>query len=77
MAKWMESETTETFLQSLQLDKLIPLFHELDIDLGLLMELSETELKELMTEMKLSLGNRYKISKRVQKIKAGGKYAQH
>lgn len=73
MAKWMESETTETFLQSLQLDKLIPLFHELDIDLGLLMELSETELKELMTEMKLSLGNRYKISKRVQKIKAGEK----
>lgn len=75
MAKWMESETTETFLQSLQLDKLIPLFHELDIDLGLLMELSETELKELMTEMKLSLGNRYKIAKRLQKIKAGSKYA--
>lgn len=73
MAKWMESETTETLLQSLQLDKLIPLFHEHDIDLGLLMELSETELKELMTEMKLSLGNRYKISKRVQKIKAGEK----
>lgn len=77
MAKWMESETIETLLQSLQLDKLIPLFHENDIDLGLLMELSETELKELMTEMKLSLGNRYKISKRVQKIRADGKYAQH
>lgn len=75
MAKWMESETTETLLQRLQLDKLIPLFYELDIDLGLLMELSETELKELMTEMKLSLGNRYKIAKRLQKIKAGSKYA--
>lgn len=77
MAMWMESETTEALLQSLQLDKLITLFNENDIDLKLLMELSETELKDLLTEVNLSLGNRYKIAKRLQKIKAGGKYARH
>lgn len=74
---WMEIETIETLLQSLQLDKLITLFNENDIDLKLLMELSETELKDLLTEVNLSLGNRYKIAKRLQKIKAGGKYARH
>lgn len=77
MTMGMESKTIETLLQSLQLNKLITLFNENDIDLALVAELSETELKELMTEMKLSLGNRYKISKRVQKIKADGKYEQH
>lgn len=77
MAMWMERETIETLLQSLQLDMLITLFNENDIDLGLLMELSETELKDLLTEVNLTLGNRYKIANRLQKIKAGGKYAQH
>lgn len=71
----MESKTIETLLQSLQLDKLITLFNENDIDLALTTELSERELNDLLTEMKLSLGNRYKISKRLQKIKAGSKYA--
>lgn len=77
MTMWMEIETIETLLQSLQLDKLITLFNENDIDLKLLMELSETELKTLLTEINLSLGKRYKIAKRLQKIKAGGKYARH
>lgn len=77
MAMQMESETIETLLQSLQLDKLIPVFNENDIDLELLMELSETELKELLTEVNLSIGHRYKIAKRLQKIKAGGMYARH
>lgn len=75
MTMGMESKTIETLLQSLQLDKLITLFNENDIDLALVTELSERELNDLLTEMKLSLGNRYKIAKRLQKIKAGSKYA--
>lgn len=71
----MESKTIETLLQSLQLDKLITLFNANDIDLALVTELSERELNDLLTEMNLSLGNRYKIAKRLQKIKAGSKYA--
>lgn len=77
MAMGMESKTIETLLQSVQLDKLITLFNENDIDLGLVTDLSERELNDLLTEMRLSLGNRYKIAKRLQKIKAGSKYAQH
>lgn len=75
MAMWMEIETMETFLHNLQLDKLITLFNENEIDLELLMELSEKELNNLLTEVNVSMGNRYKIVKRLQKIKAGGKYA--
>lgn len=74
MAKWMESETIETLLHSLHLDKLITLFKENDIDLELLMDLSETELMGLLTNVHLTLGNRYKIAKKIQKIKASGKY---
>lgn len=70
MAKWMESETIETLLHSLHLDKLITLFKENDIDLELLMDLSETELMGLLTNVHLTLGNRYKIAKKIQKIKA-------
>lgn len=58
MTMGMESKTIETLLQSLQLDKLITLFNENDIDLALVTELSERELNDLLTEMKLSLGNR-------------------
>lgn len=73
MAERIESETTETFLHSLQLDKLIALFNKNEVDFRLLMELSETKLSNLLTEMNLSLGNRYKVADRIQKIKAGGK----
>lgn len=68
---WMESDTIETFLQSLHLDKLITLFEENDIDLGLLMDLSETELMGLLTDINLTHGNRYKIATKIKKIKAG------
>lgn len=77
MAMWMESDTIETFLQSLHLDKLITLFEENDIDLGLLIDLSETELMGLLTDINLTHGNRYKIATKIKKIKAGGKYFIH
>lgn len=74
MATWMESKTIETLLHSLNLDNLITLFNENDIDFGLLMELSDTEVMNLLTDINLTPGNRYKIAKQIQKLKADGKY---
>lgn len=68
----MESETIETFLRSLGLDNLITSFKEHDIDVDLLMDLSDEELKDLlMNEMKVTTGNRYRIIKGIQNLKAG------
>lgn len=71
----MESETIETFLRSLGLDILITSFKEHDIDVDLLMDLSDEELKDLlMNEMKVTTGNRYRITKGIQNLKAGRMY---
>lgn len=70
----MESETIETFLRSLGLDNLITPFKENDIDVDLLMDVSDEELKGLMDEIKVSTGNRFRITKGIQKLKAGRMY---
>lgn len=71
----MESETIETFLRSLGLDNLITSFKEHDIDVDLLMDLSDEELKDLlMNEMKVTTGNRYRITKGIQNLEAGRMY---
>lgn len=75
MAICLETETIETFLQSLDLDKFITLFKENDIDFDLLMNLTETKLMGLLTDIKLTLGNRYKIAHKIEHIKALGKYS--
>lgn len=75
MAICLETETIETFLQSLDLDKFITLFKENDIDLDLLMNLTETKLMGLLTDIKLTHGNRYKIAHKIENIKALGKYS--
>lgn len=75
MAICLETETIETFLQSLHLDKFITLFKENDIELDLLMNLTETKLMGLLTDIKLTLGNRYKIAHEIETIKALGKYS--
>lgn len=60
----MESEIIEMFLWSLGLDNLIILFKEYDIDVDLLMDLFDEELKDLlMNEMKVIIGNCYRIIK--------------
>lgn len=75
MAICLETETIETFLQSMDLDKFITLFKENDIDLNLLMNLTETKVMGLLTDIKLTHGNRYKIAHKIEIIKALGKYS--
>lgn len=69
-----ELETIETFLQSLGLENLVTLFKKNDIDLELLMELSDNELKEMLIELNITIGNRCRIMRKIQKMKLDGKY---
>lgn len=70
----MEIESIEKLLQSLELESYINLFKQSELGLKLLMSLSDTELKEALTELKLPLGNRLLIIKKIQEIKAGGRF---
>lgn len=74
MAICLETETIETFLKNLNLDKFITLFKENDIDLDLLMNLTETNLMRLLTDIKLTHGNRYKIAHNIEITKTLGKF---
>lgn len=67
-------ETIETFLQSLGLENLVTPFKQNDIDLELLMELSDNELKEMLIELNITIGNRCRIMRKIQKMKLDGKY---
>lgn len=67
-------ETIETFLQSLVLENLVTPFKQNDIDLELLMELSDNELKEILIELNITIGNRCRIMRKIQKMKLDGKY---
>lgn len=67
-------ETIETFLQSLGLENLVTPFKKNDIDLELLMELSDNELKEILIELNITIGNRCRIMRKIQKMKLDGKY---
>lgn len=57
----------------MELESLATLFKENNIDLNLLMDLSDDKLEAILIEMKLSIGNRYKIMNKIQKMKADGK----
>lgn len=70
----MEIESITKLLQSLELESYINLFKQNELGLELLMSLSDTELKEALAELKLPLGNRLLITKKIQEIKAGGKF---
>lgn len=73
----MEIKTIEKLLQSLELESHINLFKQNELGLELLLSLSDTELKEALTELKLPLGNRLQIIKKIQEIKAGGEICEH
>lgn len=70
----MEIESIEKLLQSLELESYINLFKQSELGLKLLMSLSDTELKEALKELNLPLGNRLLIIKKIQEIKAGGRF---
>lgn len=72
MALSQETETIETILKSLGLKHLIPSFHEADIDIELLMDASDEEVKGLLTEIQVTPGNRLRITKQINRLKAGG-----
>lgn len=69
----MDTNTIETFLQSLKLGHLIATFKENDIDFELLMDTSDEELKDLLNDIQVSPGNRLRITRLKQTIKPGGK----
>lgn len=77
MAYSMESKTIETFLRSLGLDNLTITFQENDVGFDLLMDLTDAELKELLIEIQVSPGNRLRITKGIERFKAGGMYTRH
>lgn len=74
MAFSQETETIETMLQSLGLEHLISSFHEADIDIELLMDATEEEVKELLTDIQVTPGNRLKIIKQIKRLKAIGMF---
>lgn len=70
----MEIESIEKLLQGLELESHVNLFKQNELELKLLMTLSDTELKEVLTELKLPIGHRLLIIKKIQEINAGGKF---
>lgn len=73
MAFSQETETIETMLKSLRLEHLICSFDEADIDIELLMDASDEEMKSLLTDILVTPGNRLRIMKKINKLKSGGK----
>lgn len=62
----MEKETIESFLLRLGMGDKIEKFGEEDIDLDLLLGMSEAELAESLKEMKLTIGKQMKIRKEIK-----------
>lgn len=71
MALSQETETIETILESLGLEHLFSSFHEADIDVKLLMDASDEEVKDLLTDINFTPGNRLRIMKKINKLKTG------
>lgn len=72
MAFSQETETIETILQCMGLEHLIASFQEADIDSQLLMESTDKEVKDLLSDIHITPGNRLRIIKQINRLKAGG-----
>lgn len=68
----MDNETIESFLHRLNMDDSIDAFKQQDIDLDLLLEISEDDLKETLreTKLKLTIGKQKKICLELKKMKS-------
>lgn len=66
----MDNETIESLLHRLKIDDSIDAFKQQDIDLDLLLEISEDDLKETLqeTKLKLTIGKQMKINLEIKKI---------
>lgn len=68
----MDNETIESLLHRLNIDDSIDAFKQQDVDLDLLLEISEDDLKETLqdTKLKLTIGKQKKIILEIKKLKS-------
>lgn len=68
----MDNETIESILHRLKIDDSIGAFQQQDIDLDLLLEMSEEDLKDTLkeTNLKLTIGKQRKIALEIKKMKS-------
>lgn len=67
----MEKETIKSFLHRFELDDKVDKFKEEDIDLDLLLTLSEDQLAEILKAMNISLGKQMQIRNAIKEMKPG------
>lgn len=66
----MDNETIESLLDRLNMDDSIDAFEQQDIDLDLLLEIGEEELKDTLKELKLTIGKQKKICLEIKRLKS-------
>lgn len=68
----MDNESIESLLHRLKMDDSIAAFEQEDVDVDLLLELSEEDVKEILKETKLNLtiGKQRKLNLEIKKIKS-------
>lgn len=66
----MGEETIESLLHRLGMDECSRNFREEELDLALLLDLDEEDLKETLEKLNLSMGKVLKISKEIKGIKS-------
>lgn len=65
----MENETIETFLNRLKMDDWVAKFKEQKIELFWLLKSDEKDLKEILKELNLTIGHRWKIIQEIRVLK--------
>lgn len=68
----MENESIELFLEGIGEGRYKDLFKKNEIDLDLLMQLSENRLTETLTKLGLKLGTQMKILEKIESVKKKG-----
>lgn len=66
----MEKESLESLLHQLKMDDEIDAFRRESLDLEILKEMTESQLKETLIEMQLNAGKRWKLNKAITNIKS-------
>lgn len=65
----MENETIESFLNRIKMDDWVEKFKEQNIELYLLLQSDEKELSEILKELNLTIGQRWKIINEIKVLK--------
>lgn len=66
----MEKETIESFLKRIKMGDLLEKFKEQNIELYLLLKSDEKDLKEILKELNLTIGHRWKIIQEIKVLKS-------